>query len=56
MQRDIDLIIKESTANVSGIQGVSILVEGKPRETLAGHADLTQFFDVATMAGTVGGQ
>jgi hypothetical protein len=28
---------------------VNILVEGKTRETLAGHADLTDTFDVATI-------
>lgn len=36
-------------ANVPGITRVKILVEGKERETLAGHADLLSFYDVATV-------
>jgi len=28
---------------------VNILVEGKSRDTLAGHADLTEAFDVTTV-------
>ena len=32
--------------NVPGITRVKILVEGKERETLAGHADLMSFYDV----------
>jgi hypothetical protein len=28
---------------------VKILVEGKQRDTLAGHADLTAFFDVSAI-------
>lgn len=36
-------------ANVPGITRVKILVEGKERETLAGHADLMGFYDVAAV-------
>jgi hypothetical protein len=36
-------------ANVPGITRVKILVEGKERETLAGHADLMSFYEVATV-------
>lgn len=34
-------------ANVTGVGRVKILVEGKERETLAGHADLTSFYDLS---------
>jgi hypothetical protein len=34
---------------------VNILVEGKRRETLAGHADLSEAFDVATVEQAGGG-
>jgi Sporulation and spore germination len=34
-------------ANVEGIGRVKILVQGKERETLAGHADLTIFYDLS---------
>ena len=37
-------------ANVGGIGRVKILVQGKERETLAGHADLTQFYDLSADA------
>ena len=38
--------------NVPGVTRVRILVEGNARETLAGHADLTDFFDASTIAQT----
>jgi len=41
--------IQTLAANVPGILRVKILVEGKERETLAGHADLSNFFDVSAM-------
>ena len=41
--------------NVSGISRVNILVKGKTRETLAGHADLSETFDVITVE-QAGGQ
>jgi hypothetical protein len=36
-------------SNIPGIARVKILVEGKERETLAGHADLSNFFDVSAV-------
>ncbi len=36
-------------ANIPGITQVRILVDGKERETLAGHADLTQAYDLSAM-------
>jgi hypothetical protein len=40
-------LIQTLSANLPGILRVKILVEGKERQTLAGHADLSNFFDVA---------
>lgn len=42
-------LIHTLSANVPGVLRVKILVEGKERETLAGHADLTDFFDVSAV-------
>jgi hypothetical protein len=42
-------LVQTLSANVPGITRVKILVDGKERETLAGHADLTNFYDVAAM-------
>ena len=42
-------LIQTLAANIPGISRVKILVEGKERETLAGHADLSQFFDVSAV-------
>lgn len=39
-------VVQTLAANVQGINRVKILVEGKPRDTLAGHADLSQIYDV----------
>lgn len=39
-------LIQTLSANLPGLVKVRILVEGKQRETLAGHADLSGFFDV----------
>jgi Sporulation and spore germination len=55
-QLTVNSMVETLAANVPGVSRVSILVEGKPRDTLAGHADLTQFFDVQTMAQGVNGQ
>jgi len=53
-------LIQTLSANIPGIVRVKILVEGKERETLAGHADLSGFFSVSgvnQMAGQLqGGQ
>jgi hypothetical protein len=43
----IGSLIQTLSANIPGILRVKILVEGKQRETLAGHADLSAFFDVS---------
>jgi Sporulation and spore germination len=42
-------MIQTLSANIPGILKVKILVEGKQRDTLAGHADLSAFFDVAAV-------
>jgi spore germination protein GerM len=42
-------LIQTLSANLPGILRVKILVEGKQRETLAGHADLSSFFDVVAI-------
>jgi len=34
-------------ANVNGLQQMKLLVDGRERETLAGHADLTDFYNTA---------
>jgi hypothetical protein len=45
----ITSIIQSLAANVSGIKQVKFLVDGRERETLAGHADLMSFYDVASV-------
>ena len=42
-------LVQTLSANIPGILKVKILVEGKERETLAGHADLSDFFDVSAV-------
>lgn len=42
-------LIETVTANVPGISKVKFLVEGKERETLAGHADLMSFYQAAAV-------
>ena len=48
-------LVETLAMNVPGIRRVNILVEGKRRETLAGHADLSEAFDVATVEQAGGG-
>jgi len=48
-QLTVNSLVETLSANVPGIQRVRILVEGKTRDTLAGHADLSDWFDVTTM-------
>src|SRR6202521_2921292 len=43
-------LIQTLSANLPGILRVKILVEGKERPTLAGHADLSSIFDVAAVS------
>ncbi|MBZ5658418.1 MAG: GerMN domain-containing protein [Acidobacteriia bacterium] len=49
-QLTVDSLVETLAANVPGVTRVRILVEGNERETLAGHADLTDFFDASTIA------
>ena len=42
-------LIHTLSANIPGVLKVKILVDGKERETLAGHADLTGFYDVTAV-------
>lgn len=39
-------LVQTLSANVPGIARVKVLVDGRERETLAGHADLLSFYDV----------
>jgi hypothetical protein len=48
-QLTVNSLVETLAVNVPGIQRVNILVEGKTRETLAGHADLTETFDVTAV-------
>jgi hypothetical protein len=43
-------IVQTLANNVPNIHRVKFLVDGKERETLAGHADLKQFYDVDLVA------
>ena len=42
-------LVETLAANVPEIHRVKILVDGKERETLAGHADLMSFYDVSAV-------
>jgi Sporulation and spore germination len=42
-------LIETLTANVPGINKVKFLVDGKERETLAGHVDLMSFYQTAAV-------
>jgi len=55
-QLTVDSLVETLAVNVPGIQRVKILVDGKGRDTLAGHADLMDWFDVETVKQAVGGQ
>ncbi|MGC2197355.1 MAG: GerMN domain-containing protein [Terriglobales bacterium] len=46
-------VIQTLAANIPGILRVKILVDGKERETLAGHADLSDFYDTGAVAQAV---
>ena len=43
-------MIQTLVANIPGILRVKFLVDGKDRETLAGHADLSDFYDTGAVA------
>jgi spore germination protein GerM len=42
-------LIQTISANTPGVLKVKILVDGKERDTLAGHADLSDFYDVSAV-------
>jgi hypothetical protein len=42
-------LIHTVSANTEGILRIKILVDGKERDTLAGHADLSSFYDVSAV-------
>ncbi|HEY4054489.1 MAG TPA: GerMN domain-containing protein [Terriglobales bacterium] len=44
-------IVQTLAANIPGITRVKFLVEGKERESLAGHADISAFYDVEQVSG-----
>ncbi len=46
-QLTVASIAQTLAVNVPGVTRVKILVEGKERDTLAGHADLSTFYDTA---------
>ena len=46
-------LVQTLSSNIPGITRVKILVDGKERDTLAGHADLTNFYDVPTVTQVV---
>jgi len=43
-------MVQTLAANIPGITRVKILVDGKASDTLAGHADLSNFYDVNAVA------
>lgn len=43
-------MIQTLSANLPGLMRVKILVDGKERDTLAGHADLSGFYDVSQVS------
>ena len=47
-------LVETLAANLPGITQVKILVNGQERDTLAGHADLSDFYDVAAVGRLVG--
>jgi len=52
-QLTVNSLVETLAVNVPGIHRVKILVEGNTRETLAGHADLSEFFDVTALGQAV---
>jgi hypothetical protein len=46
-------LIQTLSANIPGVTRVKILVEGNERDTLAGHADLSNFYDVPAVTQAV---
>lgn len=52
-QLTVNSMVETLAVNVPGLNRVRILVEGKTRDTLAGHADLSEFLDVNAVAQAV---
>jgi len=46
-------LVQTLSANIPGITRVKILVEGRERDTLAGHADLSNFYEVPAVTQVV---
>jgi hypothetical protein len=46
-------LIQTLSANIPGVTRVKILVEGNERDTLAGHADLSNFYDAPAVTQAV---
>lgn len=46
-------LVQTLAGNVPGITRVKILVDGRQRSTLAGHADLTEFYDTSSISSLV---
>jgi hypothetical protein len=44
----ITSLVETLTTNIPGITRVKILVDGKEQETLAGHVDLSRFYEVSS--------
>jgi hypothetical protein len=42
-------LIHTLSANIQGVLRVKILIDGKEHETLAGHADLSDFYEVSAV-------
>jgi len=51
-QLTVNSLVQTLAFNVPGISRIRILVDGNTRETLAGHVDLTEFFDVNAVSQT----
>jgi len=43
-------LVETLSTNIPGITRAKILVDGKERDTLAGHLDLTNVYDVAAFS------
>lgn len=43
-------VVQTLSTNLPGLTRIKFLVDGKERETLAGHADISQFYDVAQVS------
>ena len=52
-QLTVNSLVQTLAVNVPGVNRVKILVDGNSRETLAGHADLSGFFDVIAIGQAV---